>query len=330
MAIFLVTNRKIKNGTWTYFRTDNGEVTLAKWKNNGTGVSDFDKRTSVAGALGEMAREACDIAQNHAPLLVAFVHGYNNTLDDAMARTIALQKGLEASGVWAVMVCFAWPSDGKLPNYLNDRDDARLSFPAVVNVLDALTTRTNLRGGACNVNVCVVAHSMGSLVVREGFARFAARVGSPAHLPLLAETVLVAPDIDSDSLQVGGSGAAINALSRRVTVYYNRWDNVLALSQYHKNGGSGRLGRSGPTDYALLDRKVVAVNASEIIRPRNVAGPVSAASEADQEAHSGYFGNALFYTDLAHTLLSADRAVIPTRRPNQPGATNSYLLHPPT
>lgn len=331
MPVFLATNRTF-DGAWTNTPTPRGEIGLFRVENAadlaGSGLAPLTLRAGI-GAMMDAALAAAAAPggrQRHAPLLVACIHGYNTTLDAALQRTAAIQAGLAAQGLGVAALCFAWPSDGNVTQYLSDRADALLSAPAVVNLMAALNQFGDLR--QCPVSICVAAHSMGCLLLREGLNQFSRQLGYPENYPLLSETALIAADVDAATMERGGTGAGIAALSRRVTVYYNRADSVLAASQFAKNAGSARLGRNGPADFISLERRVVAVDCSAAIRPDSDL-PVVDFIEGLTEVHAGYFNpGGPFWPDLAYTFAGVDRTIIPTRRAATTATDQSYCLKP--
>lgn len=276
---------------------------------------DADKKfitrlTSEAEKLAE--------GKNHAPMCLAFIHGYNNGIQASVSRAWQIKKELNKLDVWPVVVAFSWPSDAQLTSYLQDRTDANISSHSVVKILARLKEARAFDD--CRINLAVLAHSMGNRVLREGLKEFSKTLGYPADFPIFSETIMVAPDIESDSLTVAGSGFAINALSRRVTVYYNRNDDVLAGSQYLKNSFSARLGRNGPNSWSDLHTKAVAVDCSTAI-PK--AGGLFSGING---IHSAYFEKPRFFEDLSQTLRSIDREEISTRTPILHNGKSSFQL----
>jgi esterase/lipase superfamily enzyme len=200
------------------------------------------------------------------------------------------------------------------------------SVPAVMRMLSFLDRWRNPQ--QCQVNFSVIAHSMGNLVLREGLFGFAKRLGFPEFMPYLTEVLMVAADVDSDSLVAGGTGRGITSLSRRVTVYYSRHDNTLSVSRFGKHWGEARLGRNGPNAWALLPRNVVGVDCTDVVAP--VAHDVlNRTLEELFAVHSAYWDNDQWESDAAQTLRSVDRAVIDTREPVPELSESAFRLKKP-
>jgi esterase/lipase superfamily enzyme len=310
MSTYFVTNRVFRGGGFVDVPTPDGKVRVRRSDDSYDENFAHFQEVTADKAIKSMLQESKDLAAGkHDPLIVAFIHGFNNNIESALASTALIGKGLAANGVRAVMVCFSWPSDGQLWEYLSDQGDAKRSVPAMMRILDYLDRARDPR--LCEVNVCVIAHSMGNLVLREGMTAFARRLGYPQFQPYLTEVLMVAADVDSDSLAQGGSGRGITSLSRRVTAYYSRYDDTLSVSRYGKHWGAARLGRNGPSDYDRLPRNVAAVDCTEVVQP--TVGGIAGKVEELMKVHSAYWENPLWQKDAAFTLRSIDRKVITTR-----------------
>ncbi len=323
MSTYFVTNRVFSKGRFTDVPTHDGSVRVRR--SDTAYDEDFSHFQDIkpADAIKSMIAESKALAGgSHAPLVVAFIHGFNNNVASALHSTSLIGKGLSANGVNVVMVCFSWPSDGQLWEYLSDQGDAKRSVPAMMRILDYLDRARDPR--LCEVNVCAIAHSMGNLVLREGMTAFARRLGYPHFQPYLTEVLMVAADVDSNSLVEGGSGRGITSLSRRVTVYYSRHDDTLSVSRYGKHWGAARLGRNGPSDYDKLPRNVAAVDCTDVVKP-TVGGLVGNVQEL-LKVHSAYWENSQWQRDAALTLKSVDRKVMPTRTPKPDFPEASYVL----
>ncbi len=271
----------------------------------------------LAATLAQQAIDA--VGPDHLPLLVVFIHGFNNDPNSALGAMNEVTVGLANNGVIPLMVCFDWASNHEVWDYLTDQGDAMRSVPAVIQMLHFLDQWRDPKG--CKVSVCVIAHSMGTFVLEQGMKAFARTLGNPVSMPYLNEVLLVAADIDSDTLVVGGDGTGITSLSRRVTVYFSKWDNTLGLSTLLKHSGTARLGRNGPNDLADLPRNVVAVDCTDLIKPLASNADILAEDiQSIAQVHSSYWTNAEWCKDASNTLTSLDRTVqtltpAPTRDP---------------
>jgi esterase/lipase superfamily enzyme len=86
-----------------------------------------------------------------------FVHGYNNTLSEAMYRLAQIQTDFD-TGMPGVL--FSWPSAGDPRGYIYDRDSVLFARDDLTAVLRQLTSGPGDK-------VFLLAHSMGSSLVME-------------------------------------------------------------------------------------------------------------------------------------------------------------------
>uniref|UniRef100_UPI001C452783 alpha/beta hydrolase n=1 Tax=Variovorax sp. dw_308 TaxID=2721546 RepID=UPI001C452783 len=106
----------------------------------------------------ELARQAGPFGNTG---VLLFVHGYNNSFQEAAKRAGQLAYDLAFPGP---VVLFSWPSDGDPLAYVRDEQKALTAWRQTARVLDELSRL------APNVKVNVVAHSMGNRVFTQGMS----------------------------------------------------------------------------------------------------------------------------------------------------------------
>ena len=151
--------------------------------------------------------------------ILLYVHGYNNSFDDAATSLAELQHGTRFKGI---SLFFSWPSRGRLLAYWTDEREASRSTDDFVRYLHLVLQS---RAG----KVTVVAHSMGNRVVTEALARIAAERQAPHMGRPFHNIVLAAADIDPDTLS--SRIPAILTIADRVTIYFSRADRATAASK---------------------------------------------------------------------------------------------------
>ena len=138
-------------------------------------------------------------------------------------------------------------------------------------------------------------------------------LGAPTGRMLFDETVMLAPDIASRDIEVDGKGQYIADFSRRVHVYYSKYDRALKASSA-KRFGANRLGRHGAEDYDNLPLNVVIVNAKKHANSDSIDGYMD--REGKQvSVHSSHRYHKEILKDLIQVLSSVDRDHIDTREP---------------
>lgn len=198
---------------------------------------------------------------------ILFIHGYNFTFRESVARAAQLKQWLAAGGQDAAMLLFAWPSlgQGVAPRtYSDDRMRAQTSGLALARAMLKATDfiRTSPKGERCDAPIHLMAHSMGNWALRGAVQAMRTYVGYNIP-PLFDEVLLMAGDEDDDTLALNHKMAPLLRGCRRVTVYYNQQDLALKASDVAM-GNPDRLGRSGPNGVREV-AKIVPVNASPVI-----------------------------------------------------------------
>lgn len=211
--------------------------------------------------------------------VLIYIHGFNVSWTSAVGSALGLQETLNHSPVRdpkqkVLVVLFTWPSDGvALPfvSYKSDRTDARASGYAVgrgfLKLRDYLAMlRDRSRGGAalCDQDIHLLCHSMGNYVLQNALERMNEFTPGTA-LPRIFENVfLCAPDVDDNTLEPGEPMGSLHELTRNISIYFNRGDRALTVSDYTK-GNPDRLGSAGAARPALLHNKIHEVDCTPIV-----------------------------------------------------------------
>jgi pimeloyl-ACP methyl ester carboxylesterase len=247
-----------------------------------------------------------------------FVHGYNNDIADVDAEQGEIAKGFAAANFKCTLISFDWPSWKNTFAYLAELDVAKKTAIDLVNagVKPLLKAQTD----DCRVAIHVLCHSMGAYVVREALdhADDGTKTGSDW---MINQLVMIAGDVDADDFVPGNKDTeSMLGHSYRLTNYFNKYDEVLQISNVKRAGVAPRAGRVGLPPNAPANTVNVDCSAHFASLPPPAGGPTVTVPWS----HSWYFTDARFHADLAATLRGAiDRAVIPTR---QPGPGNTLIL----
>lgn len=200
-------------------------------------LSDFNQQ-----ALQELLANSADDD------VIVYVHGYNNTFEEALQRAAQLKHELNFEGS---VIAFCWPSLGETfvtrsmeaaqqkPSlvdrmvsplskpYMRDWGVAVKSQPALMNLMTQLLERRQQSGGSARIHL--LAHSMGNRVALGALHQLELN-GAFCNQPEAIENlVLLAPDVSIDEFEHWRESAA--RASRRLTHYYSTEDVPLMLSQ---------------------------------------------------------------------------------------------------
>mgnify|MGYP000017654315 CR=1 FL=1 len=236
--------------------------------------------------------------------IAVFVHGYNQSPADMIARHRQLRDDLHTAGFPGLLISFDWPSDDLAINYLEDRVDAKRTAFRLVS--DGIAVLAAARFRDCEINVHAIAHSMGCYVLREAFDDADDRPAIAAANWNVSQVCLVAADVSRASMSAGDARSrSLYRHCTRLTNYHNPYDEVLKLSDVKRAGVAPRAGRRGlPPDHP---ERAVDIDCGGRFREHHRVG--------GDPGHSWYFRDPVFLADLAQTLAGRhDRKVIGARR----------------
>ena len=171
---FMISNRVLEGGELLntsgplhYWTTDNDAVDqLANWTS--CSADDFKKAVLDSTASFPVLPITQHEDQQHVTL---FIHGYNNTWQDAAKRYQSIVANLfSGDGGLGLCILFCWPSDGAYLGYYPDRVQSRDTAPYLSAVLNEFydwlmqMQKAAMRNpaNACNAKTWILAHSMGN------------------------------------------------------------------------------------------------------------------------------------------------------------------------
>jgi len=110
----------------------------------------------------------------------------------------------------------------------------------------------------------LLCHSMGNYVLQHTLKRMKS-FANGRSLPRLFEHVFMcAPDVSDDVLEPGNAMGELHEITRNVTVYHNKGDLAMSISDYTK-GNPDRLGHEGAARPAQLHRKCHQVDCAPLV-----------------------------------------------------------------
>jgi len=197
---------------------------------------------------------------------VVFIHGFNVSFSDAIESAAKMAEKYAEKNYKPNIFVFSWPSDGKVTSYFNDRHDAEASGYAFARGLMKLSSffKDGKADEACKQKVHLIAHSMGNYVLRHALQQAQKIAEGVALARIFDEIILTAADEDSDAFEYNYKLARLPQLAQRITIYFNRGDLALKVSDYTK-GNPDRLGHDGPNKPHEVSAKVVLVDASAVV-----------------------------------------------------------------
>ena len=208
--------------------------------------------------------------------LLVYIHGFNVSWEEAVGSALALQEMLNSrperdSNQSVLVVLFTWPSDGQaLPfvSYKSDRSEARGSSGAfgrgLLKLRDFLFQVCKSGGIQCGQNIHLLCHSMGNYLLQEALQRIDDFTPGNALPRFFEQIFMCAPDVDDTVFEPGQPMERLPELARCVTVYHNRHDKAMYISDYTK-GNPERLGCNGAARPGQLHNKLQQVDCTAVV-----------------------------------------------------------------
>jgi len=166
-----------------------------------------------------------------------FIHGYNNSFNEALQAAARIAGGADYKGR---VYMFSWPSVSKALRYLQDADNAEESEASLQAFLAAILRDNNIR------TLDIVAHSMGSQKLMRVMGSIRSILDGRRHEEgalRLGQVVFAAPDVNAAVFNTKIQTWA--KLAQRVTIYTSGGDWVLWLSSFLR-GFNDRAGGHTP------------------------------------------------------------------------------------
>ncbi len=213
---------------------------------------------------------------------LVFVHGFNNSFDDAVLR---LGQTWHAAGRHGIPIVFTWPAgfDAWLAPvaYNHDRESGEFSVLQLKTLLMALAANEDID------RIHLVAHSRGTDVTTTALREIAAEIEAaqgrtffsqrtqqalgedvdfvepdlaaglrPSDVLKLETLVLVAPDLDLDIFTQRFLSERVMRIARRVVVYSSKEDGALGLARLFF-ASRDRLGDARLDDFDPISRSLI-------------------------------------------------------------------------
>ena len=166
--------------------------------------------------------------------LFIFVHGFNNTFEDAARRAAQLVYDLDFDGT---PLLYSWPSRGSATAYTADEAAVGISGRRLADFLETVVAQSGAR------HVHLLAHSMGSRALIEAVQTYLANHPQRGPSRIFGQIIFTAPDVDRDYFVDAVKPLA--AVADRITLYASDTDYALRGSQlFHDAPRAGMAGSS--------------------------------------------------------------------------------------
>jgi esterase/lipase superfamily enzyme len=173
-------------------------------------------------ARSDFLRELrAQVSAAHSKDVFIFVHGFNNTFEDAARRAAQLVYDLDFDGT---PLLYSWPSRGSATAYTAGEAAVGISGRRLAEFLDTVVAES----GAQRIHL--LAHSMGSRALIEAVQTYLGRHPEQSRTRLFGQIIFTAPDVDRDYFIDAVQPLA--AAAERITLYASDSDYALRSSQF--------------------------------------------------------------------------------------------------
>jgi len=242
-----------------------------------------------------------------------YIHGYNNTFEDAAFAMAELWHFLGRIGV---PIIYTWPAGYPgLFGYTYDRESSEFTIYHLRQVLNVISDFPEVE------KIHVIAHSRGTDVATAALRELTIGIRQAGIDPVkkykIYNFVLAAPDIDMKIAEQRIGGDKLRLSVKRFTIYTSPADKAIGVASRLFQSPRGRAGTFGPEDMSEQQKTAFEFNKSSfaIVRFSGVSD--------DSEAGTDYFGHSYFRNAPS---VSSD-LVIMLRDDLDPGAPGRPLEH---
>lgn len=245
--------------------------------------------------------------------VLIFIHGYAYDFDDELKAMIDLKKIFIDNPESPVehILFVSWPASSSIVplTYFDDKASSINSGTSLLRLFYFYTQFlkdifSNRDLAPCNQRIHLMAHSMGNRVLqsmlyslkKENILRVIDQV-----LLLNSDVTYKVFDDSEDSFN------KLPLLANRISIYLNRKDTILGISQFTKNILTPRLGKNGPSDIEKLKDIV------SIIDCTFIENDLKNSLKFEIGNHWGYLSSSLVQKDIFQNLYGVDRNLITHR-----------------
>lgn len=245
--------------------------------------------------------------------VLIFIHGYAYDFDDELKAIVDLKKLFidnPASPVQHILFV-SWPTSSSIVpmTYFDDKASSINSGASLMRLFyfytqflkDIFSNRDLV---PCNQRIHLMAHSMGNRVLQSMLYS----LKKENILRVIDQVLLLNSDVTYKVFEDSeDSFNKLPLLANRISIYLNRKDTILGISQFTKNILTPRLGKNGPSDIEKFKDIV------SIIDCTFVQDDVLGGFKYDIGNHWGYLSSSQVQNDIFQNLYGIDRNLITNR-----------------
>lgn len=277
--------------------------------------------TLTASNLGGTQRMFYELYKNMSSTkersdVLIFIHGYAYDFDDELQAIIDLKKlfiDRPESPVEHILFV-SWPASSSIVplTYFDDKASSINSGTSLLRLFYFYTQFlkdifSNRQLAPCNQRIHIMAHSMGNRVLQSMLYS----LKRENILRVIDQVILLNADVSYKVFEESeDSFNKLPLLANRISVYLNRQDAILGISQFTKNILTPRLGKNGPSDINQLKDIVSVIDCTF------VKDDLLNSFKFEAGNHWGYLSSSQVQSDIFQNLYGIDRNLITNRISN--------------
>ncbi|UTX50427.1 alpha/beta hydrolase [Chryseobacterium sp. MA9] len=245
--------------------------------------------------------------------VLIFIHGYLYDFDDELKAILDLKKIFidnPASPLEHILFV-SWPASGSIipMSYFDDKASSINSGTSLMRLFYFYTQFlkdifSNRDLAPCNQRIHIMAHSLGNRVLQSMLYS----LKRENILRVIDQVLLLNADVSYKVFEDSeDSYNKLPLLANRISIYLNRQDTVLGISQFTKNILTPRLGKNGPSDLGHYKDIV------SIIDCTFVKDDLLNSFKYEVGNHWGYLSSSQVQSDIFQNLYGIDRNLIINR-----------------
>ncbi|MBW7676485.1 alpha/beta hydrolase [Chryseobacterium chendengshani] len=248
--------------------------------------------------------------------VLIFIHGYAYTFDDELKAIIDLKKLFIDNPESPIehILFISWPASSSLipMTYFDDKAASINSGTSLVRLfyfytqfLKDIFSNKDLK--PCNQHIHMMTHSLGNRVLQSMLYS----LKGENILRVIDQVLLLNADVSYKVFDdAEDSFNKLPLLANRVSIYLNRKDAILGISQFTKNILTPRLGKNGPSNIERFKDIV------SIIDCTFIENDLKSSFKFEFGNHWGYLSSSQAQSDIFQTLHGIDRSLIADRVKN--------------
>lgn len=248
--------------------------------------------------------------------VLIFIHGYAYDFDDELKAIIDLKKIFIDNPESPIehILFVSWPASSSLlpMTYFDDKASSINSGTSLLRLFYFYTQFlkeifSNRDLAPCNQRIHMMAHSMGNRVLQSMLYS----LKKENILRVIDQVLLLNADVTYKVFEDSeDSFNKLPLLANRVSIYLNKKDTILGISQFTKNILTPRLGKNGPSNIEKFKDIV------SIIDCTFIENDLKNTLKFEIGNHWGYLSSSQVQNDIFQNLYGIDRNLITNRSKN--------------